>query len=57
MDKKDKVRIYSGILLDHKRNIFESVVVKWINLEPLLQSEVSQKEKNKNHVLTRIYGI
>ena len=57
MDKKDKVRIYSGILLGHKRNIFESVVVKWINLEPLLQSEVSQKEKNKNHVLTRIYGI
>ena len=57
MDKKDTVHIYSGIQLGHKRNTFESVVVKWMNLEPLLQSEVSQKEKNKYHVLTHIYGI
>ena len=30
-----------------KRNEFESVLVRWMNLEPVLQSEVSQKEKNK----------
>ena len=28
-----------------------------MNLEPAIQNEVSQKEKNKYHVLTRIYGI
>ena len=46
---------YSAI----KRNEFESVVVKCVNLEPLIQSEVSQKEKNKYHILTYIliYGI
>ena len=46
---------YSAI----KRNEFESVVVRCVNLEPLIQSEVSQKEKNKYHILTRmlIYGI
>ena len=51
------VHVYSVILLGHKRNTFESVVVKWMNLEPLLQSEVSQKQKNKYHVLTHIHGI
>ena len=34
---------YSAI----KRNEFKSVLVRWMNLEPLIQSEVSQKEKNK----------
>ena len=34
---------YSAI----KRNRFESLIVRWMNLEPLVQSEVSQKEKNK----------
>ena len=40
-----------------KRNEFESVVVRWMNLEPLIQSEVNQKEKNKYHMLMNIYGI
>ena len=46
---------YSAI----KRNEFESIVVRCVNLEPLIQSEVSQKEKNKYHILTYIliYGI
>ena len=44
---------YSAI----KRNIFESVLMRWINLEPIIQSEVSQKEKDKYHTLTHIYGI
>ena len=38
-----------------KRNTFESVLMRWMNLEPIVQSEVSQKEKNKHHVLMRIY--
>ena len=37
-----------------KRNILESVLVRWINLEPVIQSEVSQKEKNKFHKWTQI---
>ena len=40
-----------------KRNTFESVLMKWMNLEPIIQSEVSQKEKEKYHILMHIYGI
>ena len=44
---------YSAI----KRNKYESVVVRQMNLEPITQSELSQKEKNKYRVLVHIYGI
>ena len=40
-----------------KRNTFESVIMRWMNLEPIIHSEVSQKEKNKYHILVYIYGI
>ena len=40
-----------------KRNTFESVLTRWMNLEPIIQSEVSQKEKDKYHMLKHIYGI
>jgi len=40
-----------------KRNEFESVLVRWMNLEPVIQSEVSQKEENKYSMLTYMYGI
>ena len=40
-----------------KRNEIEFFVVKLMNLESVLQSEISQKEKNKFHMLTYIYGI
>ena len=40
-----------------KWNQFESVVVRWMNLEPVIQCEVSQKEKNKCSVLTHTCGI
>ena len=33
----------------NKKNAFESVLMRWIKLEPIIQSEVSQKEKNKLH--------
>ena len=39
------------------RNKIELFVVRWMDLESLMQSEVSQKEKNKYHVLTHIHGI
>ena len=44
---------YSAI----KRNTSESVPMRWTNLEPIIQSEVSQKEKDKYHILMHIYGI
>ena len=44
---------YSAI----KRNEIELFVVRWMNLETVIQSEVSQKEKNKYRMLTRIHGI
>ena len=40
-----------------KRNAFESFLMKWMNLESIIQNEVSQKEKDKYHILTHIYGI
>ena len=44
---------YSAI----KRNEIELFVVRWMDLEFFMQSEVSQKEKNKYCILTHIYGI
>ena len=44
---------YSAI----KRNETELFVVRWLDLETVIQSEVSQKEKNKYCMLTHIYGI
>ena len=40
-----------------KRNTLESVLMRWMNLEPIIQSEVSQKEKDKYRILTHIYRI
>ena len=40
-----------------KRNEFESVLLRWMNLEPIIQSEVSQKEKSGYNILTHICGI
>ena len=45
---------YSAI---KKKNAFESVPMRWIKLELIIQSEVSQKEKHKHSILMRIYGI
>ena len=44
---------YSAI----KKNTLESVLMRWMKLEPIIQSEVSQKEKHQYSILTRIYGI
>ena len=40
-----------------KRYAFESVLMRWLNLEPIIQSEMSQKEKDKYFILTHIYGM
>ena len=51
------VHTHDGILLSHKRNLFESVLMRWMNLEPIIQNEVNQKEKDKYHILMHLYGI
>ena len=43
--------------LDTEKNAFESVLMRWLNLETIIQSEVSQKEKNKYSILMHIFGI
>ena len=49
----DTMEYYSAI----KKNTFESVLMRWMKLEPIIQSEVSQKEKHQYSILTYIYGI
>ena len=44
---------YSAI----KKNAFESVLMRWMKLGPIIQSEVSQNEKHQYSILTHIYGI
>ena len=44
---------YSAI----KDNTFESVLMRWMKLEPIIQSEVSQKDKHQYSILMHIYGI
>ena len=44
---------YSAI----KKNTFESVLMRWMKLEPIIQSEVNQKENHQYSILRHIYGI
>ena len=47
------MKYYSAI----KRNTFKSVLMRWINLEPILENEIGQNEKDNHHTLMHIYGI
>ena len=47
------MKYYSAI----KKKTFESVLIRWMKLEPIIYSEVSQKEKHQYSILTHIYGI
>ena len=57
MDKEVVVHIHSRILLSHKKNAFESVLMRWMNLEPIIESEVSQQEKEKHCILMHMYRV
>ena len=56
MDKDVVVYIHNGVLVI-KKNTFESVLMRWVKLEPIIQSEVSQKEKHQYSILMHICGI
>ena len=51
MDKEDVVHIYNGILLSHKKNETMPFAATWMQLEIIILSEVSQKEKDKYHMV------
>ena len=57
MDKADVVHIYNGILFSHKTEQNWVIFSEVVGLETVIQSEVSQKEKNKYRMLTHIYVI
>ena len=48
-----QMEYYSAI----KKKTFESVLMRWMKLEPVIWSEVSQKEKHQYSILMHIYGI
>ena len=53
----DWVIYFSGVELQELLVYFESVLMRWMKLEPIIQSEVSQKEKHQYSILTHIYEI
>ena len=55
MDKEDVVHIYTLKYYSAIKNV--SVLARWMNLDPIIQSEVGQKEKSKYCTLTCIYRI
>ena len=58
MDKEVVIHIYDGILVSYKKeNKFESVLVRWMKLKPVIQSKVSQKKEKKCCILTHVDGI
>ena len=57
MGKEDVVHIYNEILLSHKRKKAGAFAATWMDLEIVIQSEVSQKKKDKYHTILLIYGI
>ena len=52
MDKEDVVHTYNGILLSHIENEIMAFVATWMDLEVIILSEVSQKEKDKCHMVS-----
>ena len=57
IDKEDVVRIYNGILLSHKKNEIMSFAATWMDLDIIILSEGSQKEKDKYYTISLICGI
>ena len=57
MDKEGGVHIYNGILLSHAKNEIMPFAATWMQLEIIILSEISQKEKDKYHMKSFIGGI
>ena len=57
MDKEDVVHIYNGILLSHEKDEIMPFAATWMQLEILILSEVSQKKKDKYHMISVLRGL
>ena len=57
MDKEDVVYIHNGMSLSHKKNEILSFATTLVDLEGIVLSEVSHKEKDKYHMISLICGI
>ena len=57
MDEKTGIYTQWSITQQLKRKIYESVLMRWMKLESIIHSEVSQKGKHQYSILTHIYGI
>ena len=57
MDKEVVVGVHSEVFLSHKKERIWATCSEWMNLEPVKQSEVSQKEENKCYILMDTSGI
>ena len=57
MDKEHVVQTHNGILLSHKKSEMMPFAVTWAQLEIIILSEVSQREKDKHQMVSVIYGI
>ena len=57
LDSEDVVYIHNGILLSHKKNDIMPFAATWMELENLILSEMSQKDKDKYHMISLITGI
>ena len=55
MDKEDVVYIHNGISLNHQKEIMPFAAT-WMDIEILILSKVSQKEKDKYHIISLLYG-
>ena len=57
MDKEDVVHMEDEILLSYKKNKIMPFAATWMHLETIIPSEISQKEKDKYHIISLIRGI
>ena len=55
MDKEYVVHIHNGMLFSHKET--DLILVKWMNLKPVIPNEVSQREKKNYYILTHIWNL
>ena len=57
MHKEDVIYIHNEILLSHKKELNLAISSKWMDLEDIMLSEISQTEKDEHHMISFLCGI